>query len=370
MTEEMDNIRYELTLEAREWARNNYSRKNVIKDKEKAATEFVRSDSLLNYVNKLVAAQSSQPKSTKDPKPQTNLSRIVPVASIDYDSYMPHNWGVEYVEIDGEARELEALIMADKESAKPYLIESEKGMGKTLLINDICLENNIPCITLSCSSGTRMTDLEGRTHVDENGSYFQLGVLPTAIEVANKSVNKRAVLYMDEFNALQHEIQKATNSVTDGRRSISANGTRYRLNDGVKLAVVATMNPATYSGVNTLTEDARSRFIGSVWEYPSNDSLKEIVNWVGIPVESVVEPMLQLVQNIHNLRINADVDYSLSPRDIVQFTDCYRMWTDSTLGKPLERSLRNAVLSKFSDLTQRELVRKQITEIFGVSPQA
>ena len=45
MTEDsMDNIRYELTLEAREWARNNYSRKNVIKDKEKAATEFARSE--------------------------------------------------------------------------------------------------------------------------------------------------------------------------------------------------------------------------------------------------------------------------------------------------------------------------------------
>jgi hypothetical protein len=139
------------------------------------------------------------------------------------------------------------------------------------------------------------------------------------------------------------------------------------LDRDVKLSVVATMNPSTYSGVNTLTEDARSRFIGAVWEYPSNESLKDIVDWSGIPVETVVDPMLQLVQNIHNLRINADVDYSLSPRDIVQFTDCYRMWTDSTLGKPLVRSLKNTVLSKFSDLSQRELVKKQIQEIFGVT---
>ncbi len=77
--------------------------------------------------------------------------------------------------------------------------------------------------------------------------------------------------------------------------------------------------------------------------------------------------MLTLVQNIHNLRINADVEYSLSPRDVAQFTDCYRMWTDSPLTKPLERSLKNAVISKFGDTAQRELIKKQISEIFGVT---
>jgi MoxR-like ATPase len=305
-------------------------------------------------------------KSLQTSKDGETRTYRVPTAEIDYSNYEPVKWGVDYIQLDDEADELEQCMLAGLN----YLIEGDKGLGKTQLVHNLAHKHGTPIVTLNCSDGTKIGDLIGRPQINEYGSYFQLGVLPTAIEVANKSVNKRAVLYMDEFNALQHEIQKATNSVTDGRRSISANGKIYRLNDGVKLAVVATMNPATYSGVNTLTEDARSRFIGSVWEYPSNDSLKEIVNWVGIPVESVVEPMLQLVQNIHNLRINADVDYSLSPRDIVQFTDCYRMWTDSTLGKPLERSLRNAVLSKFSDLTQRELVRKQITEIFGVSPQA
>jgi MoxR-like ATPase len=285
----------------------------------------------------------------------------VPTAEIDYDNYVPVKWGVEYVQLSDEADELEQCML----NGMNYLIEGDKGLGKTQLVHNLAHKHLMPIVALNCSDGTKIGDLIGRPQINEFGSYFQLGVLPTAIEVANKY--KNAILYLDEFNALQHEIQKATNSVTDGRRSIVANGKTYRLNKGVKLSVIATMNPSTYSGVNTLTEDARSRFIGAVWEYPSNESLKEIVDWSGIPVETVVDPMLQLVQNIHNLRINADVDYSLSPRDIVQFTDCYRMWTDSTLGKPLVRSLKNTVLSKFSDLSQRELVKKQIQEIFGVT---
>ena len=285
----------------------------------------------------------------------------VPTAEIDYDNYIPVKWGVEYVQLSDEADELEQCML----NGMNYLIEGDKGLGKTQLVHNLAHKHLMPIVALNCSDGTKIGDLIGRPQINEFGSYFQLGVLPTAIEVANKY--KSAILYLDEFNALQHEIQKATNSVTDGRRSIVANGKTYRLNKGVKLSVIATMNPSTYAGVNTLTEDARSRFIGAVWEYPSNESLKQIVDWSGIPVETVVDPMLQLVQNIHNLRINADVDYSLSPRDVVQFTDCYRMWTDSTLGKPLVRSLKNTVLSKFSDLSQRELVKKQIQEIFGVT---
>lgn len=299
-------------------------------------------------------------KTSTNDEPKDRVYRV-PTAEIDFDNYKPVKWGVEYIQLSDEADELEQCMLAGMN----YLIEGDKGLGKTQLVHNLAFKHNIPIVTLNCSDGTKVGDLIGRPQINEFGSYFQLGVLPTVIEVVNRY--KHGILYLDEFNALQHEIQKATNSVTDGRRSIVANGKTYRLNEGVKLSVIATMNPSTYSGVNTLTEDARSRFIGAIWDYPTSESLKQIVDWSGIPVETVVDPMLQLVQNIHNLRINADVDYSLSPRDIVQFAECYRMWTDSTLGKPLVRSLRNTVLSKFSDLAQRELVKKQIAEIFGVT---
>ena len=285
----------------------------------------------------------------------------VPTADIDFDSYLPVKWGVEYKELDDEAQELEHFIL----EGLNYLIEGDKGTGKTQLVNNICVEHKVPIIPLNCSDGTKIGDLIGRPQINEYGSYFQLGALPTAIEVSNHF--KRGVLYLDEFNAMPHEMQKATNSIADGRQSITANGVIYRLKPDCKLSVIATMNPSTYSGVNTLTEDSRSRFMGAVWNYPNSEQLKTIVDWSTIPSETVIEPMLTLCQNIHNLRMNSDVDYSLSPRDLAQFADCYRMWVDSDLKKPLERSLKNTVLCKFSDITQRELVKKQISEIFGVS---
>lgn len=297
------------------------------------------------------------------PDNQSVRTYKVPTAEIDYSNYAPTKWGVEYIQLSDEADELETCLL----KGMNYLIEGDKGLGKTQLVHNLCYKHNLPIVPINCSEGTKIGDLIGRPQINEFGSYFQLGVLPTAIEVANNSEKKMAVLYMDEFNAMRHEIQKATNSVTDDRRSIVANGKTYKLDEGVKLAVVATINPSTYAGVNTLTEDAKSRFIGATWDYPSNDDIERILDWSSIPVDTVKAPMLTLVQNIHNLRINSDVEYSLSPRDIAQFTECYRMWVDSQLNKPLERSLKNAVLSKFGDTTQRELIKKQISEIFGVT---
>lgn len=284
----------------------------------------------------------------------------VPVADIEYDNYLPTKWGVDYVQLSDEYDELEQVIL----KGKNYLIEGDKGLGKTQAVHNICLKHNMPIIPMNCSDGTKIGDLIGRPQINENGSYFQLGILPTAILVANHF--RRGVLYFDEFNAMVHELQKATNSVTDDRRSIVANGKIYRLDEGVKLSVIATVNPSNYAGVNTITEDARSRFIGAVWEYPNSDDLSKIIDWSGIDKEKIIEPLMTLTQNIHNLRKNADVEYSISPRDLSQFAECYRMWSDSELKKPLERSLKNAVVSKFGDSYQRELVTKQIKEIFGV----
>jgi len=344
--------RYELTKVAKLISDEEFSRKSTSTERKKHYAELVRNPKFLEYIKSMTQ--------TEEPLKQQQKIFKVPTADIDFDNYLPIKWGVEYVELDDEARELEECIL----NGIPYLVEGDKGLGKTQVVNNICVKHNVPLVALNCSDGTKIGDLIGRPQINEFGSYFQLGALPTAIEVTNHF--KKCVLYMDEFNALAHEMQKATNSVTDGRQSIVANGKIYRLNEGCKLSVIATMNPSTYSGVNTLTEDSRSRFIGRTWDYPTTDQLLKIVDWSNIPVETVVEPMLTLSQNVHNLRANSDVDYSLSPRDLVQFADCYRMWDKTTLGKALKRSLNNTVVCKFSDQTQRELVKKQIKEIFGV----
>jgi len=375
---DIDKLRYDLTCKAKEIVRSKYTRKDTIKEKEKAVTELVRDKEFLLYMQTLIGknlpiipAQISNSKVVHNltvhntPAQTVNtVERIVPVATIDYASYMPYKWGTEYVEIDSEATELEHNIM---NSSYPYIIESEKGMGKTLLVTDIAIKHNLPLITLSCSSGTKISDLEGRTHIDEKGSYFQLGVIPIAIEMANKF--KHSILFLDEVNALEPALLKRLNPVLDERHNIYVNGRLYRLDDGCKLSIVCAMNPVTYSGVNNLTEDMKSRCIGVVWNHSVEKQLNNTIDWTNISDE-MKKGINILSENMRSLRAGGQISYNLSIRDVKQMVDSYRMFINikKEHDYALTRMFHTCIINhKLDSVDERGVVSKLIYDIFGVT---
>ena len=290
------------------------------------------------------------------------METSIPTLDIDFDQYDSKNIDVweKYIPIGNEK---ERLTMAVKNATIPYLIESEKGQGKTLLIHTVCKENNIALINEPIGVGTKKSDLIGSKEINRDGTFFSLGLLPRAIEVANHFGH--ACLYGDEGSNQEHEVQQLWHSICDGRRSIVANGKQYKLNKGCKLSIVWTINPITYAGVNSMTEALRSRFIGSVWNYPSNSEMESVIDWTDIDNDSVKEPLLTLAQDIYALKLKGDVEYALSIRDLVQFTHHYRDIQDE-IKNPLENALNEVVIIKFSDPAERELIRVRIEDTFDV----
>ncbi len=284
---------------------------------------------------------------------------VIPINFEEYDSKNIDVWDT-YIPISDEKQR---AVKAINNAKFPYLIESEKGQGKTLLIHTICKENNIALIEEPVGSGTKKYDLIGSKEINRNGVIFNLGLLPRAIEIANHFGH--ACLYCDEGNAQDHEIQKWWNSICDGRKAIVANGKKYKLNPDCKLAIVWTINPINYAGVNSMTEDLRSRFIGSIWSYPSNKDLEKVVNWDFIPEESVKIPLLTFVEDIHALRMKGNVEYALSIRDIAQFCEYFRDMDGND--KALENTVSEVVLVKYSDPAERELVKIRANDTFGIN---
>jgi len=304
----------------------------------------------------------------------------IPVVPIKFDEYDPKNIDIwdSYIQIKDEKKRTTRAILDAK---FPYLIESEKGQGKTLLIYTICKENNIALIDEQVGPGTRKTDLIGNKEINRNGTLYNLGILPRAIEVANHFGH--ACLYCDEGNTQDPEIQKLWNRICDGRKSVFANGKKYKLNPDCKLAIVWTINPITYAGINSMPEDLRSRFVGDVWNYPTPQEIEKVISWDNFAVQpsekkgngwAIVDEtktdvkldkdlLFTFVQDIHALRMKGDVEYSLSIRDIKQFCDYLRYVMDSS--NPIERAIQDVFLVKFSDSAERELVRIRANDTFG-----
>ena len=321
--------------------------------------------------------------------------KAIPTVAINYDQYDPKNIEVwdTYIPIDDEKqRALDAVLSA----RTPYLIESEKGQGKTLLIYTICKENNIALIEEQVGRGTRIRDLFGSKKINRDGTLFNLGIFPKAIEVANHFGH--ACLYCDEGNTQDPEIQKLWNRICDGRKSVFVNGKNYKLNPNCKLSIVWTTNPVTYAGINSMPEDLRSRFIGDVWDYPSNQQIKKVIDLsncipqnktlaqgdgfamiekidtdskksTGSIINNFDEYLLTFVQDIHALRMKGDVEYSLSIRDIKQFCDHLQEMiqaSGSYTSKLLEKAINQVILFKFEDPGERELVKIRANDTFGV----
>ena len=289
----------------------------------------------------------------------------ISVIPINFSEYDPKNIDVwdTYVPIGNEK---EKVTIAIKNAKFPYLIESEKGQGKTLLIHTICKQNNIALVQEPVGSGTKKYDLIGSKEIIQSNIVFNLGILPRAIEVANYFGH--ACLYCDEGNAQDHEIQKWWNSICDGRKSVFANGKKYKLNDNCKLSIVWTINPVGYAGVNTMTEDLRSRFIGSIWNYPTNEELEKVIDWEEIPDERVRKPLLTLIQDIHALKMKGDVEYSLSIRDTAQFCEYFRdMLSRKNVQDVIYDTILEVILVKFSDPAEREMVRIRANDTFGIT---
>ena len=376
------DIRYDLTVKAREIARSKYARKSIAEERAKHYIELVREPEFLAFIKGLtqppeqVTGEIDFSSLTADGEYNnktntTSTTTHTPTTStasnfghVDFDQYKPFKWGT-YTELNNEREKL--LEQFHQPNPFPYLIEGDKGLGKTLCVYDVTFAEQCHLIFHACSSGTRVGDLLGRLQVNEDGSYFDLGVLPRAILCANK--HKRACLYLDEINALEPEVQKVLNPICDDRRMITANNKQFRLNEGCTLVVVASMNPSYYAGVNQLTEDMRSRFIGDVWSYPSSKELSSLVDWTGIPA-TVRDPLLQLVQDTHSSRVKGDVEYVLSPRDVVQFTEVYRMWVAKnklTTAEVLKRAIHTSLLVKYGDSTEREFVKTSAQDTFAVT---
>ena len=287
----------------------------------------------------------------------------------------------------------------EQDSPTPLCFVGPKGTGKTLVIAHYASENKIPIIQYDCSENTRKGDLIGRYILRGDETAYQLGVLPSAIELANEV--GQAILVLEELNALAPNMQKQLNQLLDWRRHVFAdNGKTYTLNKGAKLLVCATMNPSTYGGVFELNEDLISRW-AQIWvEFPTETEEQQIANLNGfvpntLPYNTDGTQLTteQIWRLVGETRTGDGLSYALSPRDIVQLlqgyesylynvcrtkfnleADAVRKMNEEAKPTPdliqsgqyaFRMALNAFVIGKYQDSSEKETIRNRMDSIFG-----
>lgn len=255
----------------------------------------------------------------------------------------------------------------------PLLLTGPTGTGKTLAEAAYCAEKGIPCLQADCSEGTKKGDLIGRFVILDGTVCFQLGILPTAIEVAN--MLGRAALDFEEVNGLLPHMQKILNQFLDWRDHIYIPeiGRLFKVDEDKKLMLFATMNPSTYGGTHELNKDFKNRYTQINWTYPNTEQEFRILEHEGVP-DKIVKGICQLGMELRAAEAAGDIDDSPSPRTNQMFCDSYREYLKNERicamqkgNGALHYALKHNILNEFSMPNQKDLVAKRIQRIFGIN---
>lgn len=220
----------------------------------------------------------------------------------------------------------------------PLILKGPKGAGKTLAIEQWAAEEGIPFLRKSCTAETSDRHLLGGyvlKSLDE--SFFSLGVLAAAIDVANEQGG--CILVLEEINALNEEAQKVVNSIADYRREVDMShvGQVFRLKGDARVWIVGTMNPG-YGGTYELNEDFRSRFKFVHVDFMDERTEREILHSKFPTTPNAKEK--QYVQKLMALAKetrSGKYGYALSTRDLEQAIEDYlRLGDQSKALKMLE----------------------------------
>lgn len=259
------------------------------------------------------------------------------------------------------------LLQAHFEKELPTLIVGHKGIGKSLSVYYFAKVNNIPIISFDCSEQIKRNDLIGRFILVGNEVYYELGVIPKAFELANRT--GKAILVFEEINALTPQSQKILNSILDFRRSVYVPEINKKFElENSKLLVVGTMNPTSYGGVFDLNEDLRSRFVEIYIDYPEKGKEEKILKEIATLPEEITELILELAKETRGAFKKGEISYAISTRDIALFSECFNVYKTAfkETEKALIFALANTVVNRYNE-KEREFVIARIKSIFGLN---
>ncbi len=262
---------------------------------------------------------------------------------------------LDYFDVN-DVQKVMATIFSESGRWDPInlLLTGPKGLGKSLCFASYAKEEGIPYLTLECSEETRERHFKGGFVVKNGDTPFVMGTVANAIQVANEY--GRAMLVLEEINALTPQRQKELNAVTDFRKKIEIPELSWKLElrADAKLLIAGTMNPCVYGGTYDMNEDLKSRFLEIEVSYPSFDEEARIMTHFHPSVESkFIEWLIRIAEESRQ----GTTQYALSPRDLVDILKVYA------------RSDENLALSmlggKFSP-EDRKFMSERIRDITGI----
>lgn len=224
------------------------------------------------------------------------------------------------------------------------LLVGETGTGKTTLINELAKEKKKELIRVSLNGATSTDDILGKYQAKDGTTYWQDGILVTAMK-------KGYWIVFDEINACLPEVLFVLQSLLDADRKVTLtekDGEVIRPTGDFRF--FACMNPTeSYAGTKEVNMALMSRFGGvfSIAVFESHHELEVLKR------NEVEEPhaikLVNFANKLRDMRTKGDVYTFVSTRDIIQAGQL------ASKGLELINAIEYSVLNKMTEEERADL---------------
>ena len=250
------------------------------------------------------------------------------------------------------------------DQGKHVILSGQAGTGKTELSLLYAHDRNTSVYKYSCSADTKKNDLIGSKTIDENEKVkIVCGMIVKAVLTGNKT--GKAILILDEGNALIPKVQILLQGLTDKTGFIDLPEGKIKINKGVKFNVVITMND-NYSGTNPLNKPIRNRFEMIEMQRLTKETKMKIFESYNVD-NDFKEKLCKLDDRLDQLQSQMKLsnEEALSVRSMKSILEDVEEWEFLQSENPKQRALETNYITKFSDIEDRKTIQREIDLIFN-----
>lgn len=207
-------------------------------------------------------------------------------------------------------QDMEEAVMRHAYSERiPLILKGPTGCGKTRFVEYMAFCLNLPLITVSCHEDLTAADLVGRYLLIGDETVWQDGPLTLA-------VRHGGICYLDEIVEARNDTTVIIHSLTDDRRMLYIDKTGEVLRAHPDFLMILSYNPGYQSVVKDLKQSTKQRFASLVFQYPSVDVERKIIESETSLDSANAERLARMGEKIRNLK-NFGLDEGASSRLLV-----------------------------------------------------
>ena len=259
------------------------------------------------------------------------------------------NWA--NMEIIGDNYRIFANLM--RNGVNRLILCGSAGLAKSESIYRFFSQERVPVFRYQASVDSSASELlESRTITLENDKQVvksNLGILTKAMITAN--ISKKAVIVIEEANAMPPKIQKLFNSLTDKINTLDTSMGKITLNSKANLIIIFTMNTGNFAAIHNMNRELLDRFCVLEFKPNSESQIRQILETKYTePInQDSLNYILSCQRTYNRLVSNGEISDSaeFSTRTIMHFVELTQK------GIPDQTALQIAFSNKIFDSTDR-----------------